>query len=234
MMDAAEIEVDLDLSFHLPFNEFNEILMDPSQSLLSDEQLVEAIRDGDSKATAIYLHRCRLPLLSFIVKQMSDSLKRKVEAEDILQEVATNAVQNVGEVDFTDKDPFGWFCEIAKRRIVDVQRKFSAKKRSADREVGIFGGGSNENTGLVNLLVASITSPSAAFSRQQKEFRLLEAMNQLNDEQQKVLKLRFGDGLPSKEIASEIGKSDGATRVLITRSLKKLEGILAANSEESG
>jgi RNA polymerase sigma-70 factor (ECF subfamily) len=76
------------------------------------------------------------------------------------------------------------------------------------------------------MLVASITSPSAAFSRKQKEFKLVEALNQLNEEQQNVLQMRYGQGLPSKEIASKIGKSDGATRVLITRSLKKLEGIL--------
>ena len=201
--------------------------MDHSQSQYSDEQLIEAIRGGDAKSLAIYLQRCRIPLLSFIVKNMSDALRIKIEAEDIFQEVSAYAVQNVAEIDFEDHDPFGWFCEIARRRIVDAQRKFAAQKRAAHREVGIFGRGSgNDQTGLVNLLVASITSPSAAFSRQQKEFRLLQALEKLSAEQQDVLKLRYGQGLPSKEIASQIGKSDGATRVLITRSLKKLEGIL--------
>ena len=201
--------------------------MDQSQSQFSDEQLINSIRDGDSKSVAIYLQRCRVPLLSFIVKNMSDALRRKIEADDIFQEIGSYAVQNVGEIDFAQHDPFGWFCEIARRRIVDAQRKFTAQKRNVQKEVGIFGrGSSNDQTGLVNLLVASITSPSAAFSRQQKEFRLLAAMGKLSDEQQEVLKLRYGQGMASKEIASQIGKSDGATRVLITRSLKKLEGLL--------
>ena len=194
-------------------------------------ELIEAVRQGDPDAVARYLNQCRSPLLSFILKNMSDDLRRRVDAEDIYQEVCTYAVQNVGEVDFSDLDPFGWFCEIARRRIIDTQRKFSAKKRAAHNEVGIFGSGSSDQTGIVNLLIASITSPSAAFSRQQKEFKLVQALQKLSDEQQEVLQLRYGQGMPSKEIASQIGKSDGATRVLITRSLKKLENIL--DSEDS-
>ena len=196
------------------------------------QKLIEAVRNGEPDAVAKYLNHCRAPLLSFILKNMSDALKRRVDAEDIYQEVCSYAVQNVEEIDFSDMDPFGWFCEIARRRIIDNQRKFAAKKRAAHNEVGIFGSGSGDQTGIVNLLIASITSPSAAFSRQQKEFKLVQALQKLNDEQQEVLQLRYGQGMPSKEIASQIGKSDGATRVLITRSLKKLESILESDVEK--
>jgi len=196
----------------------------------SESELVEALQSGETNCLAEYLNVCRNPLLSFILKNMSQSLRSKIEAEDIFQEVCSYAVQNVEEVDFGQQQPFGWFCEIAKRRIVDTQRKFAAQKRSAHHEVGIFGR-SGDQTGLVNMLVASITSPSAAFSRQQKEFKLLSAMEQLKPDQQEVLRLRYGLGMPSKQIAENIGKSDGATRVLITRSLKKLESILAETAQ---
>ena len=44
-------------------------------------------------------------------------------------------------------------------------------------------------------------------------------------------RLRYVEGLPSKEIASRLQKSDGATRVLLTRSLAKLQELLRHDSE---
>ena len=188
-------------------------------------QYVGELQSGNHSNFGEYLKICRGPLLAFILKNMSDQLRARVEAEDLFQEVCASAFQNVSEIDFAGKQPFGWLCELARRKIVDTQRRYSADKRAAHAEVGIFGG-QGDQTGLVNMLVASITSPSAAFSRQQKEFRLLDAMEQLSAEQKQVLQLRYGQGLSSKEIATEIGKSDGATRVLLTRSLKKLEQLV--------
>jgi RNA polymerase sigma-70 factor (ECF subfamily) len=40
------------------------------------------------------------------------------------------------------------------------------------------------------------------------------------------LRLRYIEGLPSKDIAERLGKSDGAVRVMLTRSLSKLHDLL--------
>ena len=75
----------------------------------------------------------------------------------------------------------------------------------------------------MDILVASMTSPSKAFSRNQREFKMLEAVDTLNEEARTALQLRYVEGLPSKEIAERLGKSDAAVRVLLTRSLGKLQ-----------
>ena len=87
----------------------------------------------------------------------------------------------------------------------------------------IVGGGDG---GFVNLLVASMTSPSRAFSRGQKELRLQDALANLPEDQRELLKLRFIDGLPTKDIAERFEKTDGAIRVLLTRTLSKLQDLL--------
>ena len=46
-----------------------------------------------------------------------------------------------------------------------------------------------------------------------------------------ALRLRYLEGLPSKEIAVKLGKTDGATRVLLSRSLNKLQEMLSQNDE---
>ena len=54
----------------------------------------------------------------------------------------------------------------------------------------------------------------------------MAALSKLSPEQREALKLRYIDNLPSKEIATRLGKSDGAIRVMLTRSLGQLQQLL--------
>ena len=191
-----------------------------------ESELVDRINQGDQEAMADYLQFRRHDLLAVILNKMGMALRSKIEADDIYQEVSAAAVMKMDELDFSEKGPFGWLCEVAQRRIIDADRKFSAQKRAAHKEVGIHGSAEQSQIGIANLLIASITSPSAAFSRHQKEFKLLQALQEMPEEQRTVLQMRYADGKPTKEIAECIGKSDGATRVLLTRAMKKLKSLV--------
>jgi RNA polymerase sigma-70 factor (ECF subfamily) len=191
------------------------------------EALVERIRAGDSDALADFLTLIRPQLLAFIDRQIGTALRRKVEPEDIFQEVSADAVRSLSDVDLSERDPFSWLCQVADRRIKDAARFFDAQKRDAAREVPLgAGGGSTGQPGLINMLVASLTTPSQAFSRNAREMRLLEALAQLPEDQREALRLRYVENLPTKQIAEKIGKTDAAVRVMLSRSLKKLQGIL--------
>ncbi len=71
-----------------------------------------------------------------------------------------------------------------------------------------------------------MTTPTQALSRKGRESRLFEALASLPSEQRDALRLRYIEGLPSKEIAARLGKSDGAVRVMLTRSLDRLQKVL--------
>lgn len=191
--------------------------------------LIERIRHHDQEALVAFIDLRQPQLLAFIGKRLSDQLRSKIEASDIFQELSVSCLGSFEDVDFQGRDPFRWLCQQAERRIIDAHRHhFGAQKRAAGREVGIHGSGGNDD-GIENYLAASMTSPSAAFSRGQKEFYLAEAMEQLPDDARDALKFRYLQGLPSKEIAEKIGKSDAATRVLLSRALKRLQEMLAEN-----
>ena len=197
-----------------------------------DHALVQRIKQGDRDALADFIERRQPQLLAFIVKNLSDAMRRKVEPSDILQEVAISALDAVSGVELGQRDPFNWLCQLAERRIIDAHRKyFGAQKRSADREFGLQAPANDgDHRGFLDVLVASMTSPSQAFSRGQREFRLLQALDELPEESRKALRLRYVEGLPSKEIANRLGKSDGSTRVLLTRSLNRLQQLLKHDS----
>lgn len=200
---------------------------------MSDDELIERIKSGDREALGEFIELRMPQLTAFIEKRMSDRLRSKVEPADILQELTVAALTALDDVELGDRDPFGWLCQQAERRIIDAHRHhFGAQKRAAHGEVGLHAPvGGQEQGQLVDLISASLTSPSGAFSRQQKEFHMLEALASLPEDAREALRLRYLEGLPSKEIAERLGKTDGATRVLLTRSLNKLQEILGRNSD---
>jgi RNA polymerase sigma-70 factor (ECF subfamily) len=202
----------------------------------STPSLEAEIRSGNADALVEYLEQQRPRLRVYIERNMSVALRQKIDADDLMQEVVMSCLQAQAEVDLTERDLFGWVCQMAQRRIVDAGRKFTgAKKRDASREVSLHGGGASGSEegqqGIIHMLIASVTSPSRAFSRNQKEFHLLAALDELPEDQREALKLRYIDALPTKEIAEKMGKTDGAIRVMLTRSLKRLGDIMEGFDE---
>lgn len=196
---------------------------------MSSDDLLPKIRARDTAALAAFIESHRPQLMAFIERQLGTALRRKVEPDDVFQETSVEAVRALPALDLGDRDPFSWLCQVAERRIIDLHRRhFDAKKRDAGREVPLGGGGGSESreAGLINMLVASMTTASQAFSRNVREARLHDALLKLADHEREALRLRYIESLPSKEIAERLGKTDAAVRVMLTRSLKKLQDIL--------
>jgi RNA polymerase sigma-70 factor (ECF subfamily) len=57
---------------------------------------------------------------------------------------------------------------------------------------------------------------------------ILEGVQQLPDDRREALIMRFALGMDNREIARAMGRTDGATKVLIHRAIKQLEGIVQA------
>jgi RNA polymerase sigma-70 factor (ECF subfamily) len=56
--------------------------------------------------------------------------------------------------------------------------------------------------------------------------RVLDGVTQLPDDRREALIMRFALGMDNREIARALGRSDGATKVLIHRAIRQLEGIV--------
>ena len=57
--------------------------------------------------------------------------------------------------------------------------------------------------------------------------RILAGVEELPDERREALIMRFALGMDNREIARALGKTDGATKVLIHRAIKQLQEIVA-------
>jgi RNA polymerase sigma-70 factor (ECF subfamily) len=63
--------------------------------------------------------------------------------------------------------------------------------------------------------------------------RVLGGVRQLPEDRREALIMRFALGMDNREIARALGRSDGATKVLIHRAVKQLEGLVNSPSEEN-
>ncbi len=194
-----------------------------------DPELLKGISEGSVDSLARFIDVNKKQLMAFISRRLGDGLRKKVEVEDIFQEVSAEAVRSITPEFPGEREPFSWLCHISERKIVDAHRHhFDAQKRDAGRERALdaksSGGG---EIGLVNMLVKSMTTPSAAFSRNAREARLYDAIGQLNPEQQEAVRMKYIENKPSKEIADALGKSDAAVRVMLTRTMKQLHEIMS-------
>ena len=75
-------------------------------------------------------------------------------------------------------------------------------------------------------LVATHTTEALVEDRDDLK-RILECVQRLPDDRREALIMRFALGMDNREIARALGRTDGATKVLIHRAIKQLEQSLA-------
>lgn len=81
-------------------------------------------------------------------------------------------------------------------------------------------------------LVASHTTEELVEGREQLA-HVLDGVQQLAEDRREALIMRFALGMDNREIARAMGRSDGATKVLIHRAVKQLEQIVSERDTQA-
>jgi RNA polymerase sigma-70 factor (ECF subfamily) len=187
------------------------------------------LRASDPAALAEFLTDHRPQLLAYVDRNLGQRLRAKVEPADLVQETAVAALSALPAADLADQDPFGWLCQIAHQRIADAGRRFNAGKRKSALEVALAAQAGDSSANWISVLSASITSPSSAAVRNERTAAVAAVVATLPPGVREILRLRYVDDLSTKEIAGRLGKTDGAVRVTLSRTVQKLIQTLAAD-----
>jgi RNA polymerase sigma-70 factor, ECF subfamily len=82
-------------------------------------------------------------------------------------------------------------------------------------------------TNLDDAAVISAPHPTEQLVEEREEVKeVLEGVSNLPEDRREALIMRFALGMDNREIARALGRTDGATKVLIHRAIKQLEGNL--------
>ena len=140
-------------------------------------------------------------------------------AEDLTSETFLRALRRLSSFTWQGRDVGAWFVTIARNLIADHYKSSRYRLEMTTDDVSESG--------------APLTQegPENAVLEAMQNKVLLEAVKQLNAEQQECIVLRFLQGLSVSETAQAMGKNDGAIKALQYRAIRTLGRLLPEGVE---
>lgn len=173
--------------------------------------LVEEARAGSRKA----FEQLMVLFQEDIFRMVYYRTRSSMDAEDLTQEVFTQAYKNISRLKAVDRFR-SWLFQIALNRIRDFNRKrrfrslfgaFGDTRETAETPAGVSG----QPKALDNLMAED-------FWKQVELF-----LNKLSRMEKEVFSLRFMDHLSIKEISQALGKSESTIKTHLYRSIGKFK-----------
>jgi RNA polymerase sigma-70 factor, ECF subfamily len=195
----------------------------------TNDQLLDAARNGDEDALAVLVERHRDRLERMVRLRMDRRRQGRVDAADVVQD-AYLAVR--GKFPQYSADPrlpfFLWLRLEVGQKLVDVDRfHLGTQMRDAGQEVSLYRGALPQvsSLSLAEHLLGKLTTASQAAMRVELKLRVQEALNSMAPHDRKVLILRHFEELSNAETAQVLGIKPWAAVNRYVRALKRLKDV---------
>lgn len=170
------------------------------------ENIIQRAQGGDQDAIATLYETYAQPIYRYIVYR----IPTQADAEDLTTEVFIKMVEGLPTYQITGAPFEAWLYSIARTRVAEWYR--SARR--------------HEQVELPETLYTDDPLPEEFLLQDQELATLREALQELNEEQQQVLVLRFVERKSHEEVAAIVGKSITAVKSIQHRALTRLSTLL--------
>ena len=179
-----------------------------SADALAGMNLVARAQSGDAEAFGQLYDR----YVDLVFRYVYYRVGSKALTEDLVSETFLRALRRISTFTWQGRDFAAWLITIARNLIADHFKsgKFRLEVATADMLDA-----DRSTEGPENEVLDSITNAA-----------LLEAVKQLNAEQQECVVLRFLQGMSVTETALAMGKTEGAIKALQYRAVRTLGRML--------
>ena len=175
------------------------------------QNLIEQAQGGERVAFDSLLECFDTRLERIVRKDMGRHLRQEAELEDVLQEVRLRAFASIDRFRYHNDESFPrWLAAIARHVVLEVAGKHERGRRLQ----------------LKRDVVSDQASPSRIVRREERFDRLDEAVQGLSPVHREVILLARIEGLPIRDIAARMNRSENAVLLLLSRALKKLKETL--------
>lgn len=174
----------------------------------AERLLIEAAQKDPARFAELYENNFDR-VYAFIARRVRD----RNEAEDLTSEVFHQALASLRQFEWRGAPFAAWLFRIASNAIID-----RAKRAAKEQEIP------------ENFEPPAGAGPSEIEEIEQRA-RLFQLVDRLPVDQRRVIGMRFAEEKSIREIASELGRSEGAVKQLQFRALQTLRAQL---SDESG
>lgn len=173
--------------------------------MVSDEQLICRMSDGDGTALAEFYDQYAPQVLGLLVRM----LPTRSDADDVLQEVFWQLWNSAGRYDAGRGSPKGWLFMMARSRALDSLRRLKTNFVASEApDVPIW------------------NPPTSDLERLESSEQVRQALSELTDEQRQAINLSFYGGLTHQEIAEHLELPLGTVKTRIRLGMKRLRGLL--------
>jgi RNA polymerase sigma-70 factor (ECF subfamily) len=154
-------------------------------------------------------------LLSLIRLRLGPSLRSRLESRDILQATFLRSFERFGQFSGTDgRALMAWLARIAENEIRDRADFHHRARRDAAREAPL--------DRAAAAVPASVHSVLSRMVQDERARRIEDALESLAPPHRDVILLRMYQEMSFAEIASRMGRSEDACRMLLARALAAL------------
>ena len=188
----------------------------------TDEQLMQAYREGNPRAFELLLARHERKVWNFLRRSVGDPTL----AEDLLQEVFLRVIRAQADVDWRGEARFTtWVYTIARNLCIDhARRAVHRDARSLDAPTRVDAEASET---LHDRLADGGRDAEGLTSDAQVRVRVDEAVAALPPDQREVFLLREVMDLPFAEIATVVGAPEPTVKSRMRYALERLREALA-------
>jgi RNA polymerase sigma-70 factor (ECF subfamily) len=177
-----------------------------SQTTESEERLlIEAAQKDPGRFAELYeqnFHR----VYAYVARRVRD----RAETQELTSHVFHQALANLGKFKWRGAPFATWLYRIAANAIADQARR---KQRETNEQPDK----ASESSTLIDL------------EQVERRALLFRAVETLPDDQRRVIVLRFAEEKSIREVAGELGRSEGAIKQLQFRGLENLRNRLNVN-----
>ena len=173
--------------------------------------LVEKAQDGDGEAFG----RLYDAYVDTVYRYIYYRVSSKALAEDLTQETFLRALRRISTFTWQGRDFGAWLVTIARNLVAD---HFKSSRHRLEVPTGEMLDSDEHEASPEDSVLAYLSNRA-----------LLDAVKQLNSQQQECVTLRFLHGLSVAETAQIMGKNDGAIKTLQYRAIRTLARLLPAD-----
>jgi RNA polymerase sigma-70 factor (ECF subfamily) len=162
---------------------------------------------GDEHAVETLYHNYYRTIYTYVYYRVGDGTL----AEDLTAEVFLRLVDHISEMKLNGKPPLAWMYTISRNLVIDHFRH-----DPLERSVPLDD----------NLMERKDLQPEVQVEYHLNQDRLREALNYLTEPQRQVVLMKFIEHRSNAEIASVLGKEEGAIKSIQHRALDSLKRVL--------
>ena len=175
-----------------------------------ERRLVEAAQHDTALFGDVYEH-----YFEIVYAYVARRVRNRPEAEDMTAEVFRKALQSLPRFKWTGAPFAAWLCRIASNIIADRAKRVA-------REGNV--------PGDEDVRELRVPQPQQAdLEQSERSAGVSRLVNELAEDQQRVLVMRFTEEKSIREIARTLGRSEGAIKQLQFRALQTLRTKLIGN-----